>query len=150
MVLRLPVTLAVLEVMRVNVGETPYVIPLSSIIETLRYSRAEISYTPSGVALLRVREDYVRLIDLRDHFGAGPEGAPIERFIVLCQADGAERVGLLVDGVAGQQQVVIKSLEQNLGHIAGIAGGTILGDGSVALIVDVRELRAQPDHRWAA
>jgi two-component system chemotaxis sensor kinase CheA len=150
MVLRLPLTLAVLDVMQVCVGEAPYVIPLASILQTLRYSDTEIAYAPGGAALLRVRDDYVRLIDLGAQFGARRESPLTERFIILCEADGAERIALVVDGVAGQQQVVVKSLEQNFEHITGIAGGTILGDGSVALIVDVRELHALPDQRRAA
>jgi two-component system chemotaxis sensor kinase CheA len=148
--MRLPLTLAVLEVIQVQVGGAAYVVPLGSIIETIRRAKAEIAYAPGGGALLRVRDAYVRLIDLADRFGARKETAGAERFIVLCEAEGSERVGLVVDGVAGQQQVVIKSLEQNFEHIEGIAGGTILGDGSVALMIDVRELHAAPEQRQAA
>jgi two-component system chemotaxis sensor kinase CheA len=149
MTLRLPLTLAVVDVMLVTVARSPYVVPLSSIVETIQGSRADFSRAPSGAQLLRVRGDYVQVIDLADRFGLLRSGAAEDRFVVLCEADGA-RVALIVDDIIGQQQVVIKSLEQNFGHIEGIAGGTILGNGSVALIIDVQGLRSGPAQRQAA
>ena len=71
-------------------------------------------------------------------------------FVVLCEAEGGTKVALVVDDIIGQQQVVIKSLEENFESIEGIAGGTILGDGNVALIVDVQGLRAPSLHKNAA
>ncbi len=73
-----------------------------------------------------------------------------DRFVVLCEAEGSQKVALVVDDIIGQQQVVIKSLEENFESIDGIAGGTILGDGNVALIVDVQGLRNTPSQRSAA
>jgi len=72
------------------------------------------------------------------------------RFVVLCEAEGSVKVALVVDDIIGQQQVVIKSLEENFESIDGIAGGTILGDGNVALIVDVQGLKATKLHKNAA
>ena len=73
------------------------------------------------------------------------------RFVVLCEAEGGVKVALVVDDIIGQQQVVIKSLEENFQSIEGVAGGTILGDGNVALIVDVQGLKsATSQHKSAA
>jgi len=72
------------------------------------------------------------------------------RFVVLCEAEGGVKVALVVDDIIGQQQVVIKSLEENFQSIDGIAGGTILGDGNVALIVDVQGLKSTISHKNAA
>jgi two-component system chemotaxis sensor kinase CheA len=153
--LRLPLTLAVLDVMLVDVAGNPYVIPLNSIVETLQCARADFARTPSGAQVLRVRGEYVKVIDLAIRFGIAGEARPAddaedERFIVLCETDGAGRLALVVDDIVGQQQVVIKSLEENFEHIEGIAGGTILGDGRVALILDAQGLRVDAPQRDAA
>ncbi len=150
MTLRLPLTLAVLDVMLVKVGPSPYVVPLSSIVETIQCSRADFGRAPSGAKVLRVRGEYVQVVDLAERFDlmGGPELA--NRFVVLCEAEGGTKVALVVDDIIGQQQVVIKSLEENFESIDGIAGGTILGDGNVALIVDVQGLKAQKIHKNAA
>ena len=150
MTLRLPLTLAVLDVMLVKVGTSPYVIPLSSIVETIQCSRADFGRAPSGAKVLRVRGEYVQVVDLAVRFELPSEGELANRFVVLCEAEGGVKVALIVDDIIGQQQVVIKSLEENFQSIDGIAGGTILGDGNVALIVDVQGLKAQKLHKNAA
>jgi two-component system chemotaxis sensor kinase CheA len=150
MTLRLPLTLAVLDVMLIKVGASPYVIPITSIIETIQCARADFSRAPSGAQVLRVRGDYVQVIDLAHRFGIQTDAALRDRFVVLCEAEGATKVAIIVDDIVGQQQVVIKSLEENFERIEGIAGGTILGDGKVALIIDVQGLRAQRLTRQAA
>ncbi|HWA19202.1 MAG TPA: chemotaxis protein CheA [Devosia sp.] len=150
MTLRLPLTLAVLDVMLVKVAGSPYVIPLSSIVETIQCARADFGRAPSGAKVLRVRGEYVQVIDLSERFGIHSEVDIAERFVVLCEAEGSVKVALIVDDIVGQQQVVIKSLEENFESVAGIAGGTILGDGNVALIIDVQGLRTTQVHRNAA
>lgn len=150
MTLRLPLTLAVLDVMLVAVGTCPYVVPLSSIVETMQCARAEFGRMPTGNRVLQVRGEYVQVIDLAQRFGLPNETDESQRFVVLCEAEGSQKVALIVDEIIGQQQVVIKSLEENFERIEGIAGGTILGDGSVALIVDVQGLRVPTAHRNAA
>ncbi|MEO6014754.1 MAG: chemotaxis protein CheA, partial [Devosia sp.] len=142
MTLRLPLTLAVLDVMLVRVGPSPYVVPLSSIVETIQCSRADFGRAPSGAKVLRVRGEYVQVVDLADRFGLATEVELANRFVVLCEAEGGAKIALVVDDIIGQQQVVIKSLEENFQSIDGIAGGTILGDGNVALIVDVQGLKS--------
>ncbi|MEO8759049.1 MAG: chemotaxis protein CheA [Devosia sp.] len=150
MTLRLPLTLAVLDVMLVKVGSSPYVIPLSSIVETIQCSRADFGRAPSGAKVLRVRGEYVQVVDLADRFELASGGDLVNRFVVLCEAEGGVKIALIVDDIIGQQQVVIKSLEENFESIEGIAGGTILGDGNVALIVDVQGLKAPKLHKNAA
>ena len=151
MTLRLPLTLAVLDVMLVKVGESPYVVPLSSIVETMQCSRANFERVPSGGKVLQVRGEYVQVIDLAQRFSMATATEPDERFVVLCETEGSQKVALVVDDIIGQQQVVIKSLEENFERVEGIAGGTILGDGNVALIVDVQGLKASNSlHKNAA
>jgi two-component system chemotaxis sensor kinase CheA len=150
MTLRLPLTLAVLDVMLVKVSASPYVIPLSSIVETIQCSRANFSRMPTGDKVLQVRGEYVQVVDLADHFEMPTEVEYKDRFVVLCEAEGSVKVALIVDEIIGQQQVVIKSLEENFERIDGIAGGTILGDGNVALIVDVQGLKTAIAHQHAA
>ncbi len=150
MTLRLPLTLAVLDVMLVKVGESPYVVPLSSIVETMQCSRANFERVPSGGKVLQVRGEYVQVIDLAQRFSMATATEPDERFVVLCETEGSQKVALVVDDIIGQQQVVIKSLEENFERVDGIAGGTILGDGNVALIVDVQGLRTNHLHQNAA
>ncbi|MBJ3786315.1 chemotaxis protein CheA [Devosia sediminis] len=150
MTLRLPLTLAVLDVMLVKVGGGPYVVPLSSIVETMQCSRASFERVPSGGRVLQVRGEYVQVIDLGQRFGLSTQTAPDDQFVVLCETEGNQKVALVVDDIIGQQQVVIKSLEENFERVEGIAGGTILGDGNVALIVDVQGLRTTHLHQNAA
>ena len=150
MTLRLPLTLAVLDVMLVKVGESPYVVPLSSIVETIQCSRASFERVPSGGQVLQVRGEYVQVIDLAQRFELGSETDAENRFVVLCETEGSAKVALIVDDIIGQQQVVIKSLEENFERVDGIAGGTILGDGNVALIVDVQGLKTTIVHKNAA
>ena len=150
MTLRLPLTLAVLDVMLVKVGISPYVVPLSSIVETMQCSRANFERVPSGGRVLQVRGEYVQVIDLCQRFEMAAASAPDDQFVVLCETEGSQKVALVVDDIIGQQQVVIKSLEENFERVDGIAGGTILGDGNVALIVDVQGLRTTHIHQNAA
>jgi len=150
MTLRLPLTLAVLDVMLVKVASSPYVIPLSSIVETIQSSRANFSRMPTGNQVLQVRGEYVQVVDLASRFRMQTDAADESRFVVLCEAEGGVKVALIVDDIIGQQQVVIKSLEENFQSIDGIAGGTILGDGNVALIVDVQGLKSSIAHKSAA
>ncbi|SDG14364.1 chemotaxis protein CheA [Pelagibacterium luteolum] len=150
MTLRLPLTLAVLDVMLVKVAGSPYVIPLSSIVETIQNSRADFGHMPSGGKVLQVRGEYVQVVDLATRFEMTTDQAEDSRFVVLCEAEGNSKIALVVDDIIGQQQVVIKSLEENFERIDGIAGGTILGDGNVALIVDVQSLKSGTAHQTAA
>ncbi|VAW45725.1 Signal transduction histidine kinase CheA [hydrothermal vent metagenome] len=151
MTLRLPLTLAVLDVMLVRVAGCPYVLPLSSIVETMQCARVEFGQLPTGTKVLQVRGEYVQSVDLASHFDMQTDVEDKDRFVVLCEAEGTNKLAIIVDAIIGQQQVVIKSLEENFERIDGIAGGTILGDGSVGLIVDVQGIKnSLSNHQTAA
>lgn len=146
--LSLPLTLAVLDGMIVTVGGERYIIPLTSIIESLRPRAGDLSRLAGGVELLAIRGEYVRLIHLARAFDiSGAVTDPTAGLIVLVDVEAGEKIGLVVDEILGQQQVVIKSLEANYQRIAGISAATILGDGRVALILDLGGLGRLVDAR---
>ncbi|MCA9505810.1 MAG: chemotaxis protein CheA [Myxococcota bacterium] len=136
---RLPLTLAILDGQLVRVGSEVFVIPLVSIIESLQI-RAETSNTVAGKAdVYRLRNEAVPILRLHDIFGmdcGGVDASLVGKLMVVVES-GQTKAGLVVDELLGQQQVVIKSLETNFKSVAGFAGATILGDGTVALILDV-------------
>ncbi len=145
--IRLPLTLAILDGMSVAVGSDVYILPLSAIVESLQPEAAQIKRIAGQNTVVKVRSEYVPLLDLHDWFGVpGARREAAEAILVLVEADG-RKLALQVDDLLGQQQVVIKSLENNYRRVAGISGATILGDGRVALICDVADivrLAAQP------
>ena len=138
--IRLPLTMAIVDGMSVAVGEEVFIVPLSMVVESLLPDPADIRTIAGEARVLRVRGDYLPLIDLAAQYGlpaaarAGDAQAS-PRIAVVVEADG-RRLALEVDDLLGQQQVVVKNLESNYRRIAGISGATILGDGRVALIVD--------------
>lgn len=135
--LRLPVTLAIIDGLAVRVGGGAFVIPLSNVNECVELSSAEQT-RDSGRTLLRIREELVPFLKLDELFGF-PPSAEATRRVVIVGADG-RRVGLVVDDILGQHQTVIKTLSVFHRDIEGFAGGTILGDGQVALIIDAPAL----------
>ena len=139
-VVRLPLTLAILDGMTVAVGEEVFIVPLNMVIESLQPGPGQIRTIAGDTRVLRMREDYVPLVNLREQYrlpsAANASGNPIA---VVVEADG-RRLALEVDDLLGQQQVVVKNLESNYRRIPGISGATILGDGRVALIVDAGSL----------
>lgn len=149
--IRLPLTLAILDGLIVAVARTHYVIPLTYIVESLQPKAADIrSLGGEEGAVIRVRGEYLPLISLHDLLGETTPPLPAEQsIVVILEADG-RHFALQVDDLVGQQQVVIKSLEQNFRRIDGIAGATIMGDGSVALILDVDALPGLAQQQGAA
>jgi two-component system chemotaxis sensor kinase CheA len=144
--IRLPLTLAILDGQLVEVAGQTFVIPLVSIVESLQVEPRALRSVSAAAEVYRLREDYIPLVRLREALGLGSAGGePLRRLIVVVEADGA-RVGLVVDDLLSQQQVVIKSLESNYRQVPGVSGATILGDGAVALILDVNALVRQDDH----
>ncbi|MDF3935773.1 chemotaxis protein CheA [Pseudomonas citronellolis] len=141
MSIRLPLTLAILDGLIVSVARVNYVIPLTYIVESLQ-ARADDVRGMAGdeAAVIRVRGEYLPLFSLHALLGVAGEPLPPERAIVVILESEGRSFALQVDELVGQQQVVIKSLEQNFRRIDGIAGATIMGDGSVALILDVDAL----------
>jgi two-component system, chemotaxis family, sensor kinase CheA len=138
--IRLPLTLAILDGQLVRVGKEVYIISLLAIVETVQVSRDRISNVLGGSEVFRLREEYLPVIKLGELFDIEADSNNIEDgLLVVVEADN-KRVCVLVDDLLAQQQVVIKSLESNFKPVLGIAGATILGDGAVALIIDVRDL----------
>jgi two-component system, chemotaxis family, sensor kinase CheA len=134
----LPLTLAVLDGMVVSAGDQTLVVPLTTIIETLQPKAHDVrKLGPSGNVLF-VRGVYVPMIDVSTALGWRTEPAdPTKGVVLLVESEVGGRCALVVEGIQGQRQVVIKSLEQNYQRVDGIAAATILGDGRVALILDV-------------
>jgi two-component system, chemotaxis family, sensor kinase CheA len=136
-IITLPLTLAIVDGQSVAVGSETYIIPLISIVESMRLKETAISRLSGHNEVFSFRGDYLPIIRLHELFGVEPRARALhEGLVVIAEGDG-RRVGLFVDDLLGQQQVVIKSLEANYGHVEGVSGATILGDGSVALILDV-------------
>ena len=138
--IRLPLTLAILDGMSVSVGGETFIVPLNAVAESLQPRPEDVKSVAGQGRVVRVRGEILPLVPLRDvfHLAAGIS-EPHRGILVLIESEG-RKVALMVDELLGQQQVVIKSLESNYRRISGISGATILGDGRVALILDVGEL----------
>jgi two-component system chemotaxis sensor kinase CheA len=139
----LPLTLAVLDGMVVTAGDQTLVAPLTAIIETLQPKRADVHSLGGGARVISIRGSYVPLVDVGVWLGYRTEPLDSEQAVaLLIEGEGGTRAVLLVDAIQGQRQVVIKSLEANYRRVQGIAAATILGDGRVALILDIDALVA--------
>jgi two-component system, chemotaxis family, sensor kinase CheA len=135
--IRLPLTLAILDAQMLRVGKEIYVVSLVSIIETVQPSREHLSSVVGQTELFMHRGDYIPIIRLHTLFDIEPDSSDIPLgLLVVVEADGG-RAAILVDELLAQQQVVIKSLETNFRQVPGLAGATIHGDGTVALILDI-------------
>jgi two-component system chemotaxis sensor kinase CheA len=137
---RLPLTLAILDGMTVALGDNIFVVPLNLIIETLQPAAADIKSVTGQGQVVNVRGEYVPLIALHKMFNLEPQfNDPTQGVLVIIE-DKGKKSALFVDALVGQQQVVIKSLETNYRKVNGVSGATIMGDGRVALILDVPAL----------
>lgn len=136
MKLKIPLTLAIIQALLVGVQEEHYAIPLASVLETVRISKDEV-YTVEGRSVMRLREDVLPLVHIGDIFEVERILDSSEYAYVVVLGLGTSKLGLIVDTLVGQEEIVIKSLGEFLKGIEGIAGATIRGDGGVTLIVDV-------------
>ncbi|MDQ7042435.1 MAG: response regulator [Sulfurimonas sp.] len=136
MKLKIPLTLAIIQALLVGVQEEYYAIPLASVLETVRISKDEI-YTVEGRSVMRLREEVLSLVHIGDIFEVERILDASEHAYVVVLGLGTSKIGLIVDTLVGQEEIVIKSLGDYLKGIEGIAGATIRGDGGVTLIVDV-------------
>ncbi|MDA8362273.1 MAG: chemotaxis protein CheA [Gammaproteobacteria bacterium] len=135
--IRLPLTLAILDGQLVRVGREIYIIPLVSIVESVQLRREMVKSVVGRGTVCMLRDEYIPIVRLCDLFSSGDAKLDVaEDLLVVIEADG-RKLGLRVAELLGQQQVVIKSLESNFHRVDGIFGATILGDGTVALILDV-------------
>ncbi|MCX7515338.1 chemotaxis protein CheA [Frateuria hangzhouensis] len=146
----LPLTLAIIDGLTAAVGEERYIVPLISIIESVQLKPDSLKTVAGGGELFRFRGEYLPVLRLHELFGCvGAKRAIEDGLIIVVEGDGA-RVGLFVDGLVGQQQAVVKSLEANYRRVQGVSGATILADGSVALIADIGGLVRLHGQRKAA
>jgi two-component system chemotaxis sensor kinase CheA len=135
--IRLPLTLAILDGQLVRVGGQTYIIPLVSIVESLQINAQFVNAIAGKAEVYQLRDEYIPIIRLYNTFNVKPDCEQLENgLLVVVEGDG-HKAGLLVDDLLAQQQVVIKSLESNFRRVEGLSGATILGDGTVALILDV-------------
>jgi two-component system chemotaxis sensor kinase CheA len=136
--LRLPLTLAIIEGMTVRVGTETYIVPLLSIVESIQPKPDAIKTVVGKGELINVRGAYLSIVRLYEVFSLQPEYTEPAKSILLILETEGEQVAVMVDEILGQQQVVIKSMEDNFRKIDGMAGATILSDGTVGFILDVR------------
>jgi two-component system chemotaxis sensor kinase CheA len=136
----LPLTLAILDGMSIRSGDEIYILPLGFVVESLQPAREDVKEIAGQGRVVKVRGDYLPLIPLHQMFNIEPRFTdPSEGILVIVETEG-RKAALFVDELVGQQQVVVKNLESNYRKVAGISGATILGDGGVALILDVTAL----------
>ena len=136
--MKLPLTLAIIQALLVRVVDELYAIPLDSVIESQRVEMADVR-TVHGAEVITLRGQVVPLVRIADFFELGGERDPEKVMIVIVGLQGRQ-VGLVVDGFQGEQEIVIKPLSDVIGRIPGISGATILGNGSISLIIDVHSL----------
>ncbi len=138
--IRLPLTLAILDGQLIRVSKDTYIIPLVSIVESLQVKRDKVNVITGRGEVYKLRDEYIPIIRMYQLFNTVPDNTDLENgLLVVVEADG-KKVALFIDDLQSQQQVVIKSLESNYKKVDGLSGATILGDGTVALILDVTEL----------
>ena len=143
---RLPLTLAIMDGMSVSVGEEVYILPLSSVIESFQVSEQTIKSIGSSGRMVEVRDEYMPVVELEQLFQVPRfDFEKTSSIMVVVEADGT-RAAVLVDELLGQQQVVVKNLESNYRKVDDVSGATILGDGRVALILDVASLVRRTRH----
>jgi len=136
----LPLTLAILDGMSVRVGRETFILPVTAVIESLQPRDEDLHGTAGGDLLLKVREDYLPIVAVHEAMDVAEACTDATRAIAVVVQGRGRRYALLVDELVGQQQVVVKNLETNYRKVPGVSAATIMGDGSVALILDVNDL----------
>jgi len=136
--IRLPLTLAILDGQAIRVGDETYIVPLVSIVESIQVEPDMLGQVAGKGETFRLRDEYLPIVRMHAVLDvANPGTTQVEQGILVVVESGGSRWGLFVDDLLGQQQVVVKSLEANYKRIDGLSGATVLGDGSVALILDI-------------
>jgi two-component system chemotaxis sensor kinase CheA len=143
---RLPLTLAIMDGMSVSVGDEVYILPLSSVVESFQVNDESVSTVAQGSQLVKVREEYMPVIALEKIFQVPIlDAEKANNIMVVVESEGS-RVALLVNELLGQHQVVVKNLESNYRKVSNVSGATIMGDGKVALILDIGALVRRSRH----
>ena len=136
----LPLTLAIFDGMLIKTGGEVYILPLLAVVESLQPNPKQIYEIKGNERVISVRDEYLPLIYLHELFGIDQQFSnPEDGMVVIVEGLG-RKTALLVDSLLGQQQIVVKNIESNYRNIPGISGATILGDGSLSLILDVPSL----------
>jgi two-component system chemotaxis sensor kinase CheA len=144
---RLPLTLAIMDGMSVSVGAECYILPLSSVVESFQVEDGMVKTIGGTGRVVKVREEYMPVVDLQNVFEVPGEGSDDlqNTILTVVEAEGS-RVALRINELLGQQQVVVKNLESNYRKVPNVSGATIMGDGRVALILDVGALVRHARH----
>ncbi len=140
--MRIPLTMAIIEGMLVRVGESTYNIPLLSIREAFRPLSSQITTTPDGVEVVKLRDDMIPVVRMHNMYGITPSFENLEEGILVVVENDGFSAALFVDEILGQQQTVVKGLSDYVGQPHGVSGCTILGDGRISLILDVATILA--------
>jgi len=149
-IITLPLTLAIVDGQSVACGTETYIVPLITIIESLQLKPGMVNRVAGQGEVFWFRDAYVPVVRMHEVFGVTPRTTQLHEGLIMVVEGEGRKVGLFVDDLLGQQQVVIKSLETNFRRVEGVSGATILGDGSVALILDVPGLIRVATQRLAA
>ena len=148
--IRLPLTLAILDGMSIKVAEQTFIIPLGCISESLQPDKSALSSVNGRGRVIAVRGEYLPVLELSEFLGIRGEKRRIEDGILVIVESEGGKTALFVDDLVGQHQVVIKSLETNYRKVPGISGATIMGDGRVAMILDIDQIVGASRGRLAA
>jgi len=138
--IRLPLTLAILDGQLVKVKDETYIFPLVSIVESIQLQKLSLNHITGSQHVMKLRDEYIPIVRLDEIFGLRQREEEVDNPMLVVVEGDTEKIGIVVDDLLGQQQVVIKSLEQNYQRVNGISGATILGDGTVALIIDISSI----------
>ncbi len=148
--IRLPLTLAILDGQLVTVAGQTYIFPLVSISESLQIDSAKVNNVAGGSDVYNLRDEYIPILCLDQLFGLRQEAKVLQDSLLVVVESEGQKLGVVVDELLAQQQVVIKSLEENYTRVQGVSGATILGDGTVAMIVDALGLSGLAGNEIAA
>ncbi len=138
--IKLPLTMAIIDGMLVRVGREAYIVPLLSIVESMQPSETDVKTVEGKGEIIKVRGNYISLVRLHRLFGVDADRTEPHEALVVIVESGDRKIGIMVDDLLGQHQTVIKSLDKGITESRAISGAAILGDGSVALIIDIHGL----------
>ncbi|MDB2705394.1 chemotaxis protein CheW, partial [Pseudomonadota bacterium] len=140
--IHLPLILPIMDGQTIKVADENYILPVTSIIETVEIKNTDVKQMTGKGELYALDNEYIPIIRLYEVFNLKPHTTELEQGLIIIVEGEGKKVGLFIDDLLGQQQVVVKSLEDNYRKVLGLSGATILGDGTVALIIDVSGLMA--------
>ncbi len=139
-ILRIPLTLAIIDGMEIQVGRARYIIPISSIRQSFKTTPDKITHTPDGTEVVNVRGELLPVIRLHKMYNINSLYTKLEEGLLIIVENNEKKCCLFVDELIGQQQIVIKGLSNYLGHVRGVSGCAIMGDGEISLILDIGDL----------